>query len=73
MTMGLNDISVKSVLNKLKVEELKLILKKFGDEKEAFKIAKNIVETRALKTINTTNELVQIIKKSKKKNQKKKN
>ncbi len=71
MTMGLNDVSVKSVLNKLKAEELKMILKKFGDEKEAFKIAKNIVKTRAFKTISTTDELVQIIKKSKKKIKKK--
>ena len=39
-----------------------------GDEKDAFRIAKNIVKARAEKKITKTNELVKIIEQSKKKN-----
>ena len=46
MSMGLNEISAQDVINNLSELELKLIIKIFGEEKEAAKIAKNIVKTR---------------------------
>ena len=68
MSMGLNEISAQDVINNLSELELKLIIKIFGEEKEAAKIAKNIVKTRNEKTIIKVNDLVKIIEKSKKKN-----
>tara|TARA_A100000164_G_C21662703_1_gene655726 strand:- start:170 stop:802 length:633 start_codon:yes stop_codon:yes gene_type:complete len=68
MTMGLNEISALDVINNLSEIDLKLVIKILGDEKEASKIAKNIVKKRNSKKIMHTNELVKIIEKSKKKN-----
>jgi len=68
MTMGLNEISALDVINNLSETDLKLVIKILGDEKEASKIAKNIVNHRNIKKIKDTNELVKIIEKSKKKN-----
>ena len=72
MSMGQADRSAKSVLNDYSSQDLKKIIKTFGDEKEASIIAKNIVKERSKNQLNTTDELVKIIKKSKKKNFKKK-
>ena len=63
MSMGLTELSAKDAINNLKKDDLKNIIKFFGDEKDAFKIAKNIVERRNVKKLNTTDELVKIIKK----------
>ena len=68
MTMGLNEISALDVINNLSETDLKLVIKILGEEKEASKIAKNIVKYRNTKKIKNTNELVKIIEKSKKKN-----
>ena len=68
MTMGLNEISALDAINNLSEKDLKLIIKILGDEKEASKIAKNIVEQRNVKRITNTIDLVKIIEKSKKKN-----
>ncbi len=68
MAMGLNDISALEVINNLSEADLKSIIKILGEEAEASKIAKNIVKHRNKKKITTTNDLVQIIEKSKKKN-----
>jgi len=68
MTMGLNEITALDVINNLSETDLKLVIKILGEEKEAFKIAKNIVKYRNTKKIENTNELVKIIEKSKKKN-----
>ena len=68
MTMGLNEISALDVINNLSEVELKLVIKILGEEKEASQIAKNIVKHRMIKKITNTNELVDIIEKSKKKN-----
>ena len=68
MCMGLNKISALDAVNNLSEFDLKTIIKILGDEKEAFKIAKNIVKYRSEKKILNTAELVQIIEKSKKKN-----
>ena len=68
MGMGLNKISALDVVNKLSEVDLRTVIKILGEEKEAFKIAKNIVKYRSEKKITNTADLVQIIEKSKKKN-----
>ena len=68
MTMGINEISALDVINNLSEFDLKSIIKILGEEREASKIAKNIVKYRNDKKITRTSDLVQIIKKSKKKN-----
>ena len=68
MSMGLNQISVQDVINNLSELDLKLIIKILGEEKDASRIAKNIVKFRSEKKITKVQELVQIIEKSKKKN-----
>ena len=67
MTMGLSDVSAQEVINNLSEEKLKLIIKILGEEKDASKIAKNIVIARLEKRITRVDELVKIIEKSKKK------
>ena len=67
MTMGLNEISALEAVNNLSEKDLKLVIKNLGDEKEASKIAKNIVKHRNIKKITSTDTLVKIIEKSKKK------
>ena len=68
MTMGLNKISAEDAINNLSELDLKLIIKILGEEKEASKIAQNIVKYREEKKITKVNDLVQIIEKSKKRN-----
>jgi len=72
MNMGLAAISAEDVLNNLDENNLKLIIKIFGEEKEAAKIVRNIVKARKIKKISKVSDLVEIIEKSKKKNYKKK-
>ena len=66
MTMGLNEISALDAVNNLSEIDLKSVIKILGEEKEASKIAKNIVKYRNLKKITNTEDLVKIIEKSKK-------
>ncbi len=66
MQMGLNDFSAKDAINKLGSDELEKIFKFFGDEKEAKKIANNIVKERKIKLIDTKS-LVNLIDKTKRK------
>ena len=68
MSMGLNEISALEAINNLSEKNLKSVIKILGEEKEASKIAKNIVEQRNLGKITNTSDLVKIITKSKKKN-----
>ena len=68
MAMGLNNISALEAVNNLSESDLKSIIKFLGDEKEASRIARNIVNTRNKKKITKTNQLVKIIEDSKKKN-----
>ena len=63
MTMGLNKISAQEVINNLSEIDLKLIIKFLGEEREASKIAKNIVRFRRKKKIVRVDELVKIIEK----------
>ena len=64
---GLIKYQLKSI-NNLSELDLKLIIKIFGEEKEAARIAKNIVKFRNEKKITKVKDLVEIIEKSKKKN-----
>ena len=57
-------LSAKEVVNNYDIEKLTNILFKYGEEKYARSIAKNIVEYRKHKTIETTLELVEIISSS---------
>ena len=66
MQMGLNHFSAQDVINKLDSNELEKIFKYFGDEKEAKKIANNIVKERKIKTIDVKS-LINLIEKTKKK------
>ena len=72
MAMGLNEISAFDAINNLNEIDLKLVIKILGDEKEAYKIAKNIIKHRKNKKITNTAELVKIIENSKQGNRAKK-
>lgn len=60
-----NKLTAKDIVNKYSLNELTKIFQDYGDEKYAYSIAKNIVKYRENKEIETTFELVDIIKKSK--------
>ena len=68
MRMGLNSISAQEVVNSFSLSTLNDIFKFFGEEKESFKISKNIIETRKKLPINNCIQLANIIQKSKKRN-----
>ena len=51
MTMGLNNFSAQDAINELSETQLKLIIKVLGEEKEASKIARNIVKKRLEKKL----------------------
>ena len=72
MSMGQTERTAKKVLNTYSSQDLKNIIKTFGEEEEANKIAKNIEKKRIFKKLKNTDELVEIINKSKKKNFKRK-
>lgn len=55
-------LSAKEVINQYSLEDLTRIFKEYGEEKFAYSIAKKIVEARKINPINTTLELVEIIK-----------
>ena len=57
-----NDFSAYDVVNKYSVDELFRVIKDYGEEKFARRIANFIVERREVKPIETTLELVDIIK-----------
>ena len=60
MQMGINNFSANDVINKLHAEELEKIFKYFGEEKEAKKIANEIIVVRKKKEIDTPS-LVELI------------
>ncbi len=72
MRMGLNSISAEDVLNKLNLDTLRNIIKFFGEDKDSFRIATNIINQRKKGPITSTSKFVEIIEKSKKKDFKKK-
>ena len=59
-----NPISAYEVVNNYSFEQLTSILYKYGEEKYASSIVKKIIRTREIKPIETTLELVEIIKTS---------
>ena len=59
-----SNITAKNIVNEYSYEELTRILKEYGEEKYASSIAKNIIIERKNKEIDSTMELVEIIKKS---------
>ena len=65
MQMGLSSLSAEEVLNNYDEKKIRLIIKLFGEEKEAARIARNIIKTRESKRITLVTELVDIIEKSK--------
>ena len=56
------ELTAKIVVNTYSLEQLTNIMKEYGEEKYAYNIAKKIVKIREEKEINTTLELVEIIK-----------
>ena len=72
MRMGLNENSAKDVLNNLDAKTLGNIFKLLGEEKESYRISRNILKERKQNPIKTIPDLIKIIKKSKSKNFKKK-
>jgi 16S rRNA (cytosine1402-N4)-methyltransferase len=72
MRMGLNCLSAYEVINNFDLKTLNNILRFFGEEKDSLRIAKNIIRERKKKLISSIPELVAIIKKSKKREFKKK-
>ena len=67
MQMGLNDFSAKETINYLGAVELEKIFKFFGEEKEAKKIANQIINVRKKKEIDTRTlvELIERVKRRK--------
>ncbi|MDC3152108.1 16S rRNA (cytosine(1402)-N(4))-methyltransferase RsmH [Candidatus Pelagibacter sp.] len=66
MKMGINDFSAKDVINRLDQKELEQIFKYFGEEKNSKIISKKIVIERQKKILDTQ-DLVNIVKRVKKK------
>lgn len=60
-----NPLSAKEVVNTYSLNELCRIFREYGEEKFAYQIAKNIIKERENEPIETTYQLVEIIKKSK--------
>lgn len=58
-------LTAKEIINTYSLGDLIRVFKQYGEDKYSVKIAKTIVKTRALQPINTTTELVEIIKKCK--------
>ncbi len=59
-----NSLTAYELLSYWSTEDIERILKEFGEEQFAHKIASNIVKTRKIKPIKTTFDLVKIIKES---------
>lgn len=64
MRMSQQGISAKDIVNTYSVDELTRILREFGEEAFAYKIAKNIEKAREERLIETTSELAEIVKAS---------
>ncbi len=64
MRMGKEGPTAKEVVNRLSLEELYRILRDYGEEPRAYRIAQAIVEARAKAPIETTAELSEIVRKA---------
>lgn len=58
-------LTAKDIVNNYSFEELLRVFNEYGEDKYSYSIAKRIVKQRAISPINTTYELVEIIKLSK--------
>ena len=66
MRMDLNNpLTAQIIVNTYSLQELTRIFKEYGEDKFAYQIAKNIIKAREVAPIETTFQLVEIIKKSK--------
>ena len=72
MGMGINSLTAHQVINSFDLKTLTNILRFFGEEKESFRIASNIVKQRDKKTITSIPDLVNIVRRSKRRDFKKK-
>lgn len=61
---GRGDVTAAEILNNFEEKEIERILKEFGEEKFSHKIAKEIVAARKIRPIETTLQLVEIIKRA---------
>ena len=59
------DLTAYNIINTYSLEDLTKIFQIYGEEKYSFSIAKNIIKARELAPIETTFQLVEIIKRSK--------
>ena len=64
MRMSQTGTSAKELVNTLSWQELAAIISKYGEDKNAVRIAKGIVQARQEKPVETTLELAEIVKKS---------
>ena len=62
-----NTLTAEIVVNTYSLNELTRVFREYGEDKFSYQIAKNIVKARSEKPIESTYELVEIIKKSKSK------
>jgi len=60
-----NSLTAKDIVNTYSLNELCRVISTYGEDKFAYSIAKNIIKARENKPIETTFELVEIIKRSK--------
>ena len=65
MDLGVSSLTAKKVVNEYSLNDLVRIFNEYGEEKFSYPIAKRIVKERVEHPINTTFELVDIIKRSK--------
>ena len=59
------DLTAYQIVNTYSLQDLTKILQEYGEEKYSYSIAKNIIKAREISPIETTTQLVEIIKKSK--------
>jgi len=59
-----NDLTAEEIINSYPEQELEKILREYGEEKFASKIAKEIIKIRKIKPIKTTFQLAEVIKKA---------
>ncbi len=64
MRMSQTGVSAYDVVNTYSVDDLARILREFGEEKFAWKIAQNIVKAREQGPVETTLQLLEIVKRS---------
>ena len=60
-----NPLDAYQVVNEYSLEDLTRVFREYGEEKYSYQIAKNIIKAREAKPIETTLELVDVIKRSK--------